>query len=98
MSGSTDSPRTAPQAGRRRLIVSIAAGLAILVVAGFALSGWSYDRARAQADLAARQNARGHASPLVSELQQFRLLPRVITDFTNTRTVLADKRAREAVD
>ena len=91
MSGSTDSPPTAPQAGRRRLIVAIAAGLAILLVAGFALAGWSTDRASAQADLEARQNARAHASVLESELQKFRLLPRVLTEFPDVRAALADK-------
>src|SRR3546814_20877034 len=79
MTGSTDSPPTAPQAGRRRLIVAIAAGLAILLVAGFALAGWATDRANAQADLEARQNARAHASLLESELQNFSLLQRVLT-------------------
>ena len=91
MSGSTDSPRTASQAGRRRLIVAIAAGLATLVVAGFALAGWSTDRANAQADLEARQNAGAHASLLESELQKFRLLPRVLTEFPDVRAALADK-------
>ena len=91
MPDSLDSPPTAPQGGRRRLIVAIAAGLAILLVAGFALAGWSTDRASAQADLEARQNARAHASVLESELQKFRLLPRVLTEFPDVRAALADK-------
>src|SRR3546814_17054511 len=95
MSGSTGSPPTAPQAGRRRLIVAIAAGLAILVVAGFALAGWSSDRARAQADLEARQNARAHARQLESELQKFSLLPRVLTEFPDVRAARAHQRSEE---
>src|SRR3546814_19307605 len=86
MSGSTDSPRTAPQAGRRRLIVAIASGLAILVVAGFALAGWSSDRARAQAHLEARQNARAHPSLPASEFHKFPLFPPVLPEFPPLRT------------
>src|SRR5690606_35814526 len=87
----TDSRPTTPQAGRRRLLVAAAVGLTILLIAGFALTGWAAGRAGAQADLEARQNARAHASVLESELQKFRLLPRVLTEFPDVRAALADK-------
>lgn len=91
MSDSTDSQLLRPQAGRRRLLVAAAVGFAILLVAGFGLARWATDRASAQADLDARQNARAHASLLESELQKFRLLPRVLTEFPDVRAALADK-------
>ena len=89
----SDSTPIGPQANRRRVIVAAAAGLAILLVAGFALAQWAAGRASAQADLEARQNARAHASLLESELQKFRLLPRVLTEFPDVRAALADKSA-----
>ena len=76
MSDPTDSQPPRAQAGRRRLLVAVAVGFAILLVAGFGLARWAADRANAQADLEARQNARAHANLLESELQKFRLLPR----------------------
>lgn len=69
----------------------VAAGLAILLVAGLGLAQWAAGRAGAQADVEARQNARAHASLLESELQKFRLLPRVLTEFPDVRAALADK-------
>jgi two-component system C4-dicarboxylate transport sensor histidine kinase DctB len=93
MSSPSDSTPIGPQANRRRVIVAVAAGLAILLVAGFALAQWAAGRASAQADLEARQNARAHASLLESELQKFRLLPRVLTEFPDVRAALADKSA-----
>lgn len=91
MADPTDSQSIGPQAGRRRLLVAAAIGFAILLAAGFGLARWAADRASAQADLEARQNARAHASLLESELQKFRLLPRVLTEFPDVRAALADK-------
>lgn len=91
MSDPTDSQPPRAQAGRRRLLVAVAVGFAILLVAGFGLARWAADRANAQADLEARQNARAHANLLESELQKFRLLPRVLTEFPDVRAALADK-------
>lgn len=87
----SDSSLIGPHANRRRLFVAVAAGLAILIVAGFGLAQWAAGRAGAQADVEARQNARAHASLLESELQKFRLLPRVLTEFPDVRAALADK-------
>ncbi len=87
----SDSPLTGPYAHRRRLFVAVAVGLAILLVAGLGLAQWAAGRAATQADLEARQNARAHASLLESELQKFRLLPRVLTEFPDVRAALADK-------
>jgi len=94
----SDSPPADPQATRRRLIVAIAAGLAILLVAGLALTQWAGSRAAAQTGIEARQNARAHASLLESELQKFRLLPRVLTEFPDVRAALADKPFRSLLD
>ena len=91
MTDPPDSPSPQPPAGRRRLLVAAAIGLAILLVAGFSLARWAADRAGAQADQEARQNARAHASLLESELQKFRLLPRVLTEFPDVRAALADR-------
>lgn len=87
----SDSSPIGPHANRRRLFVAVAAGLAILLVAGFGLAQWAAGRAGAQAEVEARQNARAHASLLESELQKFRLLPRVLTEFPDVRAALADK-------
>ncbi|MFZ5727566.1 MAG: hypothetical protein ACOY4C_14240, partial [Pseudomonadota bacterium] len=76
MTESRDSPIIAPSTGRRRLLIAVATGLAILLLAGFGLAHWAADRAGAQTAVEAQQNARAHASLLESELQKFRLLPR----------------------
>lgn len=86
-----DSPPMGPNANRRRLIIALAAGLALLFIAGLGLTQWAAGRAAAQTDVEARQNARAHASLLESELQKFRLLPRVLTEFPDVRAALADK-------
>lgn len=91
MTESRDSPIIAPSTGRRRLLIAVATGLAILLLAGFGLAHWAADRAGAQTAVEAQQNARAHASLLESELQKFRLLPRVLTEFPDVRAALADK-------
>lgn len=91
MPSQSDSSPIGPHAHRRRLFVAMAAGLAILLVAGLGLAQWAAGRAGAQTGVEARQNARAHASLLESELQKFRLLPRVLTEFPDVRAALADK-------
>lgn len=86
-----ESPRIIPRLDRRRLLIATIVGAMLLLVAALGLSGWAAGHARAQADVEARQNARAHASLLESELQKFRLLPRVLSEFPDVRTALADK-------
>ena len=86
-----DSTAAGPHTNRQRLFVAVAIGLAVLLAAGLGLAQWAAARAGAQADVEARQNARAHASLLESELQKFRLLPRVLTEFPDVRAALADK-------
>lgn len=93
MASKTESHRILPRLDRRRLLVAAIAGALVLLGAAFGLSKWAAGHARAQADLEARQNARTHASLLESELQKFRLLPRVLTEFPDVRSALADKSA-----
>ena len=87
----SESSPIGSHANRRRLIVAVTAGVAILLAAGLGLAQWATGRAAVQADLEARQNARAHASLLESELQKFRLLPRVLTEFPDVRAALAGK-------
>jgi len=86
-----DSTAAGPHTNRQRLFVAVAIGLAFLIAAGLGLAQWAAARGGAQADVEARQNARAHASLLESELQKFRLLPRVLTEFPDVRAALADK-------
>lgn len=87
----TESPKITARLDRRRLLIATIVGAMLLLVAALGLSGWAAGHARAQADVEARQNARAHASLLESELQKFRLLPRVLSEFPDVRTALADK-------
>lgn len=91
MPSPAESSQTIPRLDRRRLLLATIAGALILLVAALGLSGWAAGHAHAQADVEARQNARAHASLLESELQKFRLLPRVLSEFPDVRTALADK-------
>ena len=88
---SVDSQIVQHRTDRRRLLVATIVGGLILLIAALGLSGWATGHARAGADLDARQNARAHASLLESELQKFRLLPRVLAEFPDVRLALADK-------
>ena len=85
-----DSIAAMPGSGRPRLIVAVIVGALILLVAALGLAGWAAQSAQRQADVEARQNARAHASLLESELQKFRLLPQVLTEFPDVRSALAD--------
>lgn len=89
----TDSQPLLHRLDRRRLLIATIIGVLILLVAAFGLSRWAAGHAGAQADVEARQNARAHASLLESELQKFRLLPRVLSEFPDVRLALADKSA-----
>ncbi|NIJ38955.1 two-component system C4-dicarboxylate transport sensor histidine kinase DctB [Sphingopyxis panaciterrae] len=80
-----------PGAGRRRLLLATIAGALLLIVAALALAQWAASHARSATDIEARQNARAHLSLLESELQKFRLLPRVLTEFPDVRAALADR-------
>lgn len=87
----SDSTAAGAHPSRQRLFVAVAIGLVVLLAAGLGLTQWATARGGAQADIEARQNARAHASLLESELQKFRLLPRVLTEFPDVRAALADK-------
>ncbi|MDO9367546.1 MAG: ATP-binding protein [Sphingopyxis sp.] len=93
MASQAESPRIIPRLDRRRLLVATIVGALILLAAALGLTHWAAGHARARADVDARQNARAHASLLESELQKFRLLPRVLTEFPDVRLALADKSA-----
>ena len=93
MAPPTDSQPLLHRLDRRRLLIATIIGALILLVAAFGLSRWAAGHAGAQADSDARQNARAHASLLESELQKFRLLPRVLSEFPDVRSALADKSA-----
>lgn len=93
MASQAESPRIIPRLDRRRLVVATVVGALILLVAALGLTQWAAGHARAQADAEARQNARAHASLLESELQKFRLLPRVLTEFPDVRLALAENSA-----
>ncbi len=93
MASPTDSPPRLHRLDRRRLLIATIIGVLILLLAALGLSRWAAGHAGAQADVEARQNARAHASLLESELQKFRLLPRVLSEFPDVRLALADKSA-----
>lgn len=71
------------------MLVATIVGAAILLVAALGLAQWATQHARAQADVEGRQNARAHASLLESELQKFRLLPRVLSEFPDVQLALS---------
>ncbi|WP_447760006.1 sensor histidine kinase [Sphingopyxis panaciterrae] len=71
-------------------MASIVGALALLVAA-LGLAQWAAGHARSETDAEARQNGRAHLSLLESELQKFRLLPRVLTEFPDVRAALADR-------
>ena len=89
-----DSPPAArPWLDRRRLVLATLAGALVLLIAAVGLNQWALGHARSETDAEARQSARAHASLLESELQKFRLLPRVLTEFPDVRLALADNSA-----
>ncbi len=62
--------------------------LAAVLVAGWASERWAIDWARQTGDVEARQLARGNASLFDSELQKFRLLPTVLTEYPGVAALL----------
>jgi two-component system C4-dicarboxylate transport sensor histidine kinase DctB len=89
-----DSPaRARPWLDRRRLVLATLVGALVLLVAAVGLNQWALGHARSETDAEARQSARAHASLLESELQKFRLLPRVLAEFPDVRAALADNSA-----
>lgn len=69
----------------------LAIALAVLGVAAAVIWGaerWANTTARAEAEATAAQMARSHAGLLASELQKFRLLPLVVSEYPDARTVL----------
>ncbi|MBJ7440124.1 MAG: sensor histidine kinase [Sphingopyxis sp.] len=82
-------PQTRLAPGRSRLLVATVAGAVTLLLAALVLSQWATRHARSEADAEARQNSGAHLSLLESELQKFRLLPRVLTEFPDVRLALA---------
>ncbi len=93
MAADDSSSRAHPSFDRRRLVLATLAAALLLLIAAVGLNQWAMGRARSETDAEARQNARAHASLLESELQKFRLLPRVLTEFPDVRRALADKSA-----
>lgn len=72
----------------RSFAAAALASLAALVLFGFAVSRWTGDRALANAETGASQMARTQVGLLASELQKFRLLPLVLTEYPDVRMVL----------
>jgi two-component system C4-dicarboxylate transport sensor histidine kinase DctB len=83
------SPRIFPRvASRRRLVLAAAAGALIVLMIAAAAQRWATGHAQSNADQAARQMASTHAGLLASELQKFRLLPVILAEYPDVRTVL----------
>jgi len=65
----------------RRIGFLVAVALVLVGAAGWAGARWTLTRARATTDATAAALARGQAGLLASELQKFRLLPLVLTEY-----------------
>ena len=87
MSG--ESTRLFQPAALRRLVPAIGAGLLLLVVMAFFGLRWADSWAVADGRRAAEQMARTHAGLFASELQKYRLLPLVLTEYPEVRAALA---------
>jgi two-component system C4-dicarboxylate transport sensor histidine kinase DctB len=77
----------APGAGRRLIWAALLA-LLLLAMIAVAAFGWAAGHARVASDAAAEQQARSASRRLAGELQKFRLLPLVLTEYPDVRTVL----------
>jgi two-component system C4-dicarboxylate transport sensor histidine kinase DctB len=66
---------------RRRSAFIVAVAVVLIGVVGWFAASWTVTRAQATADAAAAALARGQAGLLTSELQKFRLLPLVLTEY-----------------
>ncbi|MCR5872457.1 MULTISPECIES: ATP-binding protein [unclassified Sphingomonas] len=72
----------------RRLALVAAIGLALVALVGFGASRWARGQAVATTDAAAAELARANAGLLTSELQKFRLLPLVLTEYPDVPALL----------
>ncbi len=85
----------APGAGRRLIWAALLALLLLAMIAVTAF-GWAAGHARVASDAAAEQQARSASRRLAGELQKFRLLPLVLTEYPDVRTVLGSGDAAAA--
>lgn len=85
----------APGAGRRLIWATLLA-LLLLAMIAVAAFGWAAGHARVASDAAAEQQARSASRRLAGELQKFRLLPLVLTEYPDVRTVLGSGDAAAA--
>lgn len=72
----------------RRLALVAAIGLVLVAAVGLVASRWARGQAVAATDAAAAELARANAGLLTSELQKFRLLPLVLTEYPDVPTLL----------
>lgn len=74
---------------RSRRNLALAIGLvAAIALLGWATARWSRVQADAAADVAARQAAQSHVTLLASELQKYRLLPLVLSEYPDVADAL----------
>lgn len=78
----------APTRASWRLVLLAAIGLALVAALGFAASRWARGQAITATDAAAQELARVNAGLLASELQKFRLLPLVLTQYPDVPAML----------
>ena len=72
----------------RRLALLAAIGLALVAMVALGASRWARGHAVAATDAAAAELARANAGLLTSELQKFRLLPLVLTEYPDVPALL----------
>ncbi|MDF7777168.1 ATP-binding protein [Sphingomonas sp. AOB5] len=72
----------------RQLVLTISLGLALVLATGVAAVRWTDAQARTATDAAAAQLARSNSGLLASELQKFRLLPLVLSEYPDVRAML----------
>lgn len=72
----------------RRLALLAAIGLALVALVALGASRWARGQAVATTDAAASELARANAGLLTSELQKFRLLPLVLTEYPDVPALL----------
>lgn len=73
---------------RRRVLLAMAAGLVLLTGIGFFALRWADNWAVSDGKRAAEQMARTHASLFASELQKYRLLPLILSEYREVRASL----------
>jgi two-component system C4-dicarboxylate transport sensor histidine kinase DctB len=77
-----------PPAFALRWLLPAVAALALAMAVMWGAMRWAQTTAHAEAGATATQMARSHAGLLASELQKFRLLPLVLTEYPDARAVL----------